>query len=117
MSEERERLAADLEAGWFGGANDAMPDPWHDLADGLIALGWTRLDEERLARALARHMEDFEEQPESFDSPAAVTANVGRHYREDKATGGPVSPDWNAGGRAIVGESGAEAYREDTDHA
>jgi hypothetical protein len=24
------------------------------------------------------------------------------------AMGGPVSPDWNAGGRAIVGESGAE---------
>jgi hypothetical protein len=25
-----------------------------------------------------------------------------------KATGGPMSPDWNKGGRAIVGESGAE---------
>ena len=39
----------------------------------------------------------------SYDACATDIA-----YGYAVAMGGPVSPDWNAGGRAIVGESGAE---------
>ena len=53
-----------------------------DDLDALLA-GVTLLDEEWLARALDRHMADFEAEPESFETSALVAANVYRHLRED----------------------------------
>lgn len=82
---DRDRLAADIRKvlKWAGmGDFNVVADI---VADRLIALGWTRLDEDRLARAMHRHMghadrhEDF--RGCSWCSPEA--ADLAKAYRED----------------------------------
>jgi hypothetical protein len=41
------------------------------------------LDPERLARALAKHRQDFIEQPESFETDEAVAANIAAAYESE----------------------------------
>ena len=82
---ERDRLAADLRSGFTNGS-------WYDhedeAADRLIALGWTRLDEERLARALRAAVDtltyidlDYTFSIEEDIKP--VAAAIAKAYRED----------------------------------
>jgi hypothetical protein len=135
---DRDRLAADLHDEWDYRAGEpsepGVPcEECTESADRLIALGWTRdihenrlcdscrklygvepppLDEERLARALAAHMADFEAEPESFDTPSLVAANVAKAYREDepeRKCGTCGKPGHYAGDNA----HDCGAYRED----
>ncbi len=95
---ERDRLAADLrsvmrESHGPNGPSDLRGDDPHDwLAARLLDLGWTWLDEERLARALHRTAvknHNIGEQPirgicRSHTAHADRAAAFAKAYREDE---------------------------------
>ena len=119
---DRDRLAADLlegiEQAWhddllYGGNAEALdPSGWtrstfpeaaNRLADRLIALGWTRLGEERLARARDLVANYLWNEDDSGDDD-----QLQRAYDEMAAVLGPSTEE-------SVGDTLAKAYREATD--
>ncbi len=84
---DRDRLADDLHTMHDRIVVDGKPRPcWCQIqADHLIALGWTRLDEERLARALIGFdVTDYQTEPHGTElSPYQAAAAIAKAYRED----------------------------------
>jgi hypothetical protein len=109
---DRDRLAADLQTGILGernamglSANDALvvATRW---ADRLIALGWTRLDEERLARALTSEAALLRKAVADPDIMPIAAAAIAKAYREDADA---VAAE-RARIRAAVEAAASEAY-------
>jgi hypothetical protein len=84
--------------------------PWDyprlDMAEWVRAIEKeaAQIDRDRLMRAFCTAIDA------SFVSDGLIDTVVAAYEVDGaiKATGGPMSPDWNANGTAIVGESGAE---------
>lgn len=85
---DRDRLAADLldlgvKWSYVPDDVDTTWDIW--TADRLIAAGWTRLDEERLARAVAKWLweEDWDKVQDGLKACREHAAVIAKAYRED----------------------------------
>ncbi len=99
---ERDRLAADLmrigvateNVSSIGDADQWVPDL--EAADRLIALGWTRLDEERLARALKAWGWLNGETTKDYGDDAAAIAEAYREAEPEHME--PATPPAGHGG-------------------